>query len=69
MNTVRKIFNILKDLKAMSEDIQELQLSVDSLESDKADEMDLWDLIDEATLCVLEDRVEGLEASVEGLEK
>ena len=61
LNTVRRIFNILKDLSAMSEDIQELRLDVDSLEDTKAEDCELWDKVEECDLENLELRVEALE--------
>jgi hypothetical protein len=61
INTIRKVFNILKDMKAMSQDIMELQDEVNSLECDKANDMDLWDLVEECDFLALEERVEKLE--------
>ncbi len=68
INTIRKVFNILKDLDAVSKDIMELQDTVLTLEADKVDESEMWDKVDEADLNSLEDRVEKLEATVDGLE-
>jgi hypothetical protein len=55
------IFNILKHMRAMAKDIEELHDLVHELECDKQDEMDMDNYAEGCDLDALEARVDALE--------